>query len=574
MSLLRYFRVMVMIVLSLAMALPAAQAEAESETLREPVGPVFFSTVRGDAPSGKIPPVAGYQLIDLGTGERFEYPRHEGEEGSVDWNYPHYGKVSPDGRLVVQVNGILGDFDSERREHFSVVTILSGEVETTVARVPRNGGDISWLSNEELLVSHYDLDKTFRVPINGDDIEEFFDGAAPTLTVSPDGRYIWDGEHLRDDSGEILHTDLPQLSAASWSADSSKLVWTVAGGAAVVGQPDERSIRVLDVASLTSREVFLADDSARVATAKFHPDGEHIYFMHHLGDGEVDEQTMRLERLSLLDCCQPEVVWTSPRTTPRLRALSSVSPDGNFVSVYDWSCAGDKCRGGILDLDTFELVESEQNLFSEFLPRRTPAPEPDPCAGEFGTASFSDRSSIPIVHRHNVDCTHGLQIVTGFADGTFGPQHSVRRDQMASFIARALRVSGAELPTANRARFDDVRADSVHANSINDLAEADIVLGSSSDTYSPGQKVRRDQMASFLIRPAEYGREGQMGSQAQAFPDVPPSNSHYPSVNGASQAGLASGFPDGTYKPSSGVRRDQMATFVNRLYNLLPTRTQ
>ncbi|MEX2619866.1 MAG: S-layer homology domain-containing protein, partial [Egibacteraceae bacterium] len=90
-------------------------------------------------------------------------------------------------------------------------------------------------------------------------------------------------------------------------------------------------------------------------------------------------------------------------------------------------------------------------------------------------------------------------------------------------------------------------------------------LPRSDGSYGPTVAVRRDQMASFLLRAAAFAAAEDLASQTLAFPDVGAGNPHFANVNGAAQAGLASGFADGTYGPGAGVRRDQMATFVVRL---------
>lgn len=53
----------------------------------------------------------------------------------------------------------------------------------------------------------------------------------------------------------------------------------------------------------------------------------------------------------------------------------------------------------------------------------------------------------------------------------------------------------------------------------------------SPDSYGPALKVRRDQMASFLLRSVEYGPDRDLGSERQTFDDVPASNSHSANVN-------------------------------------------
>ena len=91
-------------------------------------------------------------------------------------------------------------------------------------------------------------------------------------------------------------------------------------------------------------------------------------------------------------------------------------------------------------------------------------------------------------------------IVTGRSDGTFRPGDTLRRDQAASLLARAL-----ELAPGDGRPFDDVAEDDAHAGSIAALAAVGIVSGTTSTTFSPGVDVRRDQFASLLQRsfPAE-----------------------------------------------------------------------
>lgn len=87
--------------------------------------------------------------------------------------------------------------------------------------------------------------------------------------------------------------------------------------------------------------------------------------------------------------------------------------------------------------------------------------------------------------------------VTGGCD-TEGPRYCprvvVRRGQLATFLATAL-----NLPPAPSAGFTDT-AGSVHADSIDRVAAAGITSGFGDRTYRPNQAVTRDQMATFLAR--------------------------------------------------------------------------
>ncbi|MEX0658809.1 MAG: S-layer homology domain-containing protein, partial [Egibacteraceae bacterium] len=148
----------------------------------------------------------------------------------------------------------------------------------------------------------------------------------------------------------------------------------------------------------------------------------------------------------------------------------------------------------------------------------------------------------------------------------------VRRDQMAAFVFRALEAGGVDLPPPGEG-FTDVPAGSAHDEAVRRLAAAGIVQGGpghlDDGAFGPSFPVRRDQMASMLLRAAEYAADTDLASDQEAFSDVPPGNAHFANVNGAAQHGLAAGYLDGSYRPGASVRRDQTASFAVRLLGWL-----
>ena len=181
-------------------------------------------------------------------------------------------------------------------------------------------------------------------------------------------------------------------------------------------------------------------------------------------------------------------------------------------------------------------------------------------------AAFTDRAAIPAAHVGNVDCAVHAGIVSGYADDTYRPAASVRRDQMAAFLARTLDAAGVALPDGSTDRFNDID-DNPHARDINRLAEAGVVAGRTERSFAPAGLVRRDQTASFLLRAAAYGLGrplSHLQSDRQVFSDVAPRNVHFRNVNGAAKHDLISGR-NGRYRPAADTRRDQMASLVVRL---------
>ena len=85
-------------------------------------------------------------------------------------------------------------------------------------------------------------------------------------------------------------------------------------------------------------------------------------------------------------------------------------------------------------------------------------------------------------------------ITTGCGGGRFCPNSPVSRGQLATFLVRAL-----DLPPAVDDYFDDDDG-TTHEAAINSLAAAGITDGCGAGRYCPDRLVRRDQMATFLSR--------------------------------------------------------------------------
>jgi hypothetical protein len=200
----------------------------------------------------------------------------------------------------------------------------------------------------------------------------------------------------------------------------------------------------------------------------------------------------------------------------------------------------------------------------------------DPCIGDPPPAQFADRDQIIPVHLLNVDCAVFRGIANGVErDGQrfYNPAQSIPRDQMASLIMRTLVAAGYQLPAPQDTGFSDVDEDSVHAPAISQLKQIGVTLGTSETTYSPSNPVQRDQMASFLVRAAEFAYEGDMLDgqvvEPPTFVDVLPTNVHRENIFAAVRLiGVAEGKSDTMYNPNDPTRRDQMASFVVRLLDV------
>lgn len=168
-------------------------------------------------------------------------------------------------------------------------------------------------------------------------------------------------------------------------------------------------------------------------------------------------------------------------------------------------------------------------------------------------------------HEEAIDCVVWYGIATGVTEHEYRPRAAVRRDQMASFMARTVYAMRGELPEPTQQQFRDLEGN-VHARAAERLAAADIVSGTTRDTYGPTLPVQRAQMATFLVRTYEYLTGETLTASKDYFTDDEGSP-HEGNINKVAEAGFASGLGGGKYGPTIAVRRDQMATFIARTIN-------
>jgi len=164
--------------------------------------------------------------------------------------------------------------------------------------------------------------------------------------------------------------------------------------------------------------------------------------------------------------------------------------------------------------------------------------------------TFNDVIGSPFID--DITWLHYAGISNGCGGGSFCPTPNVRRDEMASFLARALL-----LPPSSTDHFSDDNGN-IHEGNINAVADRGITLGCGGGNYCPDSPVTRDEMASFLAR-------------AENLP--PPTrdwfwddngNIHEGNINAVADAGITLGCGGGQYCPGSATTREQMAAFIRR----------
>lgn len=176
------------------------------------------------------------------------------------------------------------------------------------------------------------------------------------------------------------------------------------------------------------------------------------------------------------------------RTEPPARAFAADLPAENLHRPMIEALHG---RGVVkgCDVQGFRYCPSDvvtRAQMATFLARALALPEAR-------ADHFSDDGSS--VHESSVNRLAEAGIATGFGDGTFRPSLPVTREQMATFLVRGFKV-----PMTAAQRFDDVSGvhqDHINAIASDGLTSG---CSQTAALFCPTETVRRDQMASFIAR--------------------------------------------------------------------------
>ncbi len=140
------------------------------------------------------------------------------------------------------------------------------------------------------------------------------------------------------------------------------------------------------------------------------------------------------------------------------------------------------------------------------------------------------------------------------------PVFIIRARLLLVLALTAALVAAAAVPGLAGHDFDDVDDDHPFHDEISWLVDEGIATGYADDTFRPTVAVSRQAKAAFLFR---YAGEPE-GDWESDFDDVPETHPFYEEISWAAEQGVASGFGDGTFRPTVAVSRQASVAFVFR----------
>ncbi len=161
-------------------------------------------------------------------------------------------------------------------------------------------------------------------------------------------------------------------------------------------------------------------------------------------------------------------------------------------------------------------------------------------------------------------------ITAGVGGGNYGVTASTLRQQMAVFLLKA-KYGICYVPPPCAGVFTDVTCTpgSGFGDWIEALAGLGITTGCGGTNYCPGNPVRRDQMAVFLLK-TEHGSTYVPPACAGVFGDVPctPGTGFSDWIERLAAEMITTGCGGGNYCPLNPNTRGQMAVFITKTFNL------
>ncbi|WP_433745114.1 S-layer homology domain-containing protein [Falsibacillus pallidus] len=167
--------------------------------------------------------------------------------------------------------------------------------------------------------------------------------------------------------------------------------------------------------------------------------------------------------------------------------------------------------------------------------------------------------------------------ILGYKDGTFRPNSFVTRSQMAAMLARNLGLENTNGEAGKF--FNDVPSDYWAAREIALVKEKGIMTGHADGAFGPQDTITRAQMAAIAYRwvskkcsedAASYSFCGELGNERIPYHDVPKGYWAEEAILSLRNTKIMEGMADGSFHPNEKLTRAQAVKVLNRLFGRGP----
>jgi hypothetical protein len=149
-----------------------------------------------------------------------------------------------------------------------------------------------------------------------------------------------------------------------------------------------------------------------------------------------------------------------------------------------------------------------------------------------------------------------MNVVAGYADGTFRPNNNTTRGQFSKIVVLAERWFDIAPPTPT---FNDVPNTHPFFYFIETAHTRGVMSGYADRTFRPSNGITRGQLCKVIVLAEGWAIDTAGGPH---FSDVPASHPFYQYIETAYNHGIISGYADGTFRPGTYATRGQISKIV------------
>lgn len=170
-------------------------------------------------------------------------------------------------------------------------------------------------------------------------------------------------------------------------------------------------------------------------------------------------------------------------------------------------------------------------------------------------------ADVPLADLTSLNREDHFAYVSGYTDGTVRPTNNITREEVAAIFYRLLTDVSRTVYETGVNNFSDVDSSRWSNNAISTLANAGIISGYKEGTFKPGQTITRAEFAAIASRFDSVSE-----NVTNPFTDT---EGHWAEqlISNAADKGWVGGYPDSTFRPSNAITRAEAMTLINKVLN-------
>jgi len=163
--------------------------------------------------------------------------------------------------------------------------------------------------------------------------------------------------------------------------------------------------------------------------------------------------------------------------------------------------------------------------------------------------------------------------ISGYPDGSFRSDGTITRAEIATMMIRVLRLNVNDINQEYRksyfeeGSFSDVNSDNWAFIYIELAKQNGIMKGYKDKTFKPDQPVSRAEMAVIISNAFKLFDVNQPDYARHFIKDVRVDHWAFNAINIVYNAGIVTGYDDGTFKPNDLIKRGEVVVMINKLIN-------